>query len=215
MSTTSTTNAQGLNILSVPFDDNCNNLKRCGSLNRILYILNQYHFIVSNHANDSPAVQQKKHEILFRRLREYGHLVNDYHHILTKHLSHSDHATNIKNFRFIHSRTKIECDINHCAPYHHLNANPLTTTHLTASQYSIDCQQNDELSFYLKLLMSIHVYFVHGVDGGFRSYSTPNVVHCDPRYAVLTLSIWECVCVCTWPISSHSHSLSLSLYGFE
>ena len=151
MSSAVNSTTKGVDILSIPFNDNCNNLKRCESLKRIIYILANHQFIVSNHSIDSPAVQRKKHEILWRRIVEYGHLVSDYHHILQKHLSHSDQAKNITNFHFIHqSCSKIKCDINHCAPFKLLNANNLTA--------SGGPEMNEQFTFYLDLLRSIHVY---------------------------------------------------------
>lgn len=157
------------------YDNNCY-LKKCESFDRIAHILSRYHTI-----NANATKQSTKNQLIIEYIENKysGNIINDYHHILIKHLSHSDHTKNIENFQYINSQIinaqNIKCDITKCQHFKSHNKDKLDLNNNTYY----------DNKYYLNLLCSIHIYFVHGIDSGFRSYTTPNIMHSHPKNKTL------------------------------
>eukprot|EP01083_Nonionella_stella_P033917 92797_1 len=156
-------------FLSHPCSHNCHQLKRCESLKRMAQMLNEYH----NVHNQTSRSLRTKNKLMITYLKLYIHLINDYHHLLTTHLSHSNHSKNLQNLNYIHSKIP-KCDIHKCKAF---------IIHYKYQYHYIDSQSTHNRidSFTLHYLRGIHIHFAHPLDTGFRSYFTPNILHSDPK----------------------------------
>eukprot|EP01084_Bolivina_argentea_P198658 340115_1 len=97
----------------------------------------------------------------------YSHLLSDYHHILQKHLNHETALKNCRNFQYIHDKIAkhINCDVYKCNPYQRNNRN----REKEQQKETKGVDKNDsKLLFLSDILDSIHVYFVHSFETGFR-----------------------------------------------
>eukprot|EP01084_Bolivina_argentea_P082149 148754_1 len=152
-------------ILTSKYSHTCNHLKKCQSFKRIKHILNQYYTL-----NKTITDIKIRMKLITESVTTYTNLINDYHHIIIKHLSHSNHIKNIENFNYINSNL-LKCDILTCNDYINHNKNRLNISYVI----------NKQISFYIDYLSSIHIHFIHGFDSGFRTYTTPNVIATDPN----------------------------------
>ena len=82
---------------TMTFDDNCDSLEKCISLRRIKQILDFYQFINKNN-KDKKDDEIQKLLIQYINDNKYNHLINDFHHILLKHLGKSDDKQNMLNY---------------------------------------------------------------------------------------------------------------------
>ena len=93
-------------------------------------------------------------------------LLSSYHHILNNHLNNASKEENDKNFEYIYNKIqnelKNECNLKKCGAYFRNNRNRFKEKE--------EKKKNDdkELSFWIDLLDSIHVFFCHSFDAGFR-----------------------------------------------
>eukprot|EP01084_Bolivina_argentea_P276004 470825_1 len=141
------------------FFNNCKSLKNCESLQRIICILQFY----KNSFND-----EEKTMIEIRT--KYRHILNDYHHILNKHLNEDILLMSVCNEQFecIYKEimdNELECDINECLIYLRNNREREKTL--------VEYETN--LAVYMDILDSIHCYFIHSVDFGFRMIVKPPI----------------------------------------
>eukprot|EP01084_Bolivina_argentea_P307875 532213_1 len=138
---------------SIFTDCNTESVDKCISLRRISSILKFY----QDHSNN--------YNVLSKYLLQYKHVINDYHHILDHHLN-EDNIKQIKSneqftliYHEITNRSDIICDVNKCAMYSRNNR--------IREKENIEC--NDKiLSNYINILDTIHCYFVHSADIGYR-----------------------------------------------
>ena len=157
--------------LNTPFDDtsSCNSIsiKQCQSLKRIKVVLSFYNKIQQNN-NDRYFIEQQ----IFKYIKnnKYNNLINDFHHILLKHLNDPDENKNWQNYHDLNESLKsvIKCNISLCGGYIRNNRN--------RQNDNIDINKYDEKGFfYLELLDNIHVHFVHGYDSGMRIKKNFNI----------------------------------------
>eukprot|EP01084_Bolivina_argentea_P254305 427505_1 len=95
--------------------------------------------------------------------KEY--IVNDYHHILNVHLNEDNtpKRQNYRAFQFIYEtfNNKINCNITNCCIYSRNNRQRET-------EKLFEMGSDSELAAYIDILDTIHCYFIHSVDVGYR-----------------------------------------------
>eukprot|EP01084_Bolivina_argentea_P264778 448625_1 len=128
----------------------CKSIRNCASLKRLIKFLKYYR----NHYNDIDKLTQyfkaNNHQTL-----------NDYHHILQKHLRYDD--TN-EQFTFIYKKmqkNELFCVIKTCKIYQRNSR-----SRETENKYEICNDRN--LLLHIDILDCIHCYFIHSVDIGYR-----------------------------------------------
>eukprot|EP01084_Bolivina_argentea_P113062 201594_1 len=128
--------------------DGCINMEECDSLHRIKDALIFYQ-------------QKKQNNDIMKYYGKYKDLVNDYHHIILQHTSTGNRNSDNENFAIIDAiiRKSIKCDIAQCKSYkrNHTIRGKQTTT-----------GEHKEEDVMKKFMDSIHCYFVHSIDVGFR-----------------------------------------------
>ena len=137
----------------IDIDCDGNDISNCLALKRIISMLQFYD---NNHMN---------YNALNEYLTKYKfHLISDYHHILNNHLN-EDNISSIKsNQQFnqilnIIKDNNLQCNIQKCAIYTRNNRQRETT--------NIECNDN-KLSIFIDIIDTIHCYFMHSVDIGYR-----------------------------------------------
>eukprot|EP01084_Bolivina_argentea_P292986 503847_1 len=133
-------------------------IDECFAIDRIISMLKFYHI---NHQNYN--------EIL-KYLQQYQqYLIEDYHHILDKHLN-EDKISKLesnKQFEIIYKKitetNNLSCDIKNCKVYLRNNRQRETT--------NIKCKDK-HLAMYIDIIDTIHCYFLHSVDIGYRLIHT-------------------------------------------
>eukprot|EP01084_Bolivina_argentea_P317258 550053_1 len=151
-------------------DDNCS-LKKCNSIKRIRYVLDYYQLINSdeNNKNNEYTLQQLLSEYIVNN--NYQNLINDYHHLLTKHLNTPNPITNAANYQFINESLgeSINCNIIGCKLYERNGRDRQEKSKETETGHSQNNEKNDSLGlYYMNFLDNIHAFFIHGYDTGFR-----------------------------------------------
>ena len=133
------------------FMGKCSALQDCKSVSRIIQILKFY--------KDN----EGEEETIMSYLHNYTHLLNDYHHVLDKHLNEdilSMDECNL-NFKLIYNRIiqrndlSILCDVDTCSMYKRNNAERGKDTIISQSHI-------------MDVLDSIHCFFLHSVYYGYR-----------------------------------------------
>eukprot|EP01084_Bolivina_argentea_P309808 535925_1 len=135
-----------------PFTNDCLDIKSCKSLERLILILNFYDKWLVKKDNDD----------LVEYMSKYKHLMNDYGHILSVHLNNKSSMKNDKTFLFIHNECikSINCSLNKCSHYERNSRNRCK---------EIQLFNDKDVLYYTDILDTIHVYFLHSFDTGFRS----------------------------------------------
>ncbi len=125
-------------------------------------------------------------------------IINDYHHIILQHLSTGDKHVDNKTFNTIDKmfRKSIKCDINKCMNYkrNHRHRNTESSSQSDPKSEGLDKNKENEVNgvdeyaqeklmnstfklehtgdpmaiFYKQFLDSVHCYFIHAIDVGFR-----------------------------------------------
>ena len=150
-------------ILSEPFEDvwYCQEIKKCKPLKRVQCVLHFYQFLQNDQKNNNKEIA--KLLIDFLSNNKYQNLINDYHHILDKHLNQNN-----DDYDYIQSSISkyITCDITNCSFYLRNQRDRENDD----DQQSINKIINDQKSiFYIDTLDNIHTYFLHGYDTGLRT----------------------------------------------
>eukprot|EP01084_Bolivina_argentea_P269000 457044_1 len=133
----------------------CESIKTCSSLHRLVNALKFYN------SNDN-----KIDDLTQYIMSNKTHIINDYHHIINDHLNEDNIALidSDKHFQLVHSMimndNALVCDIAKCNIY--LRSNRQRELN------RIKCE-NEHLSIYIDFLDSIHCYFMHSVDIGYRA----------------------------------------------
>ena len=169
----------GKELLAAPFTHNCNNrVNNCQSVRRLIMILDWYKTMRSIHS------EYEMEKLLIEYVDHYTNLLNDYQHILSKHLN-EDRLTNDDNFLSIHNKISkymdCPCDVKTCKQYIRMvinvqgksRANTIEDTNTdTKDNNSIDKMEEHDnkntVNFYIELLDVIHCYFMHSFDLGLR-----------------------------------------------
>eukprot|EP01084_Bolivina_argentea_P160440 279389_1 len=98
---------------------------------------------------------------LSKYLMKHKNAINDYHHILDVHLNIDDDM----QFKLIYDKMikdeQLRCDINKCSIYKRNNRE--------RENEKIKCDEN--IMVYVDIMDSIHCYFLHSIDTGFRIFN--------------------------------------------
>eukprot|EP01083_Nonionella_stella_P030425 83403_1 len=125
----------------------CTSVNACPSLNRIVIVLKWYK---TNHGSNS-------NDFMKSLMKYQAYLVNDYHHVLKMHLN----AYHPDNFELIYKRLvdkeSLFCDIQTCNVFKH--------HHRDTERENNDF---DAPSIYIDCINSLHCYFLHSIDCGYR-----------------------------------------------
>eukprot|EP01084_Bolivina_argentea_P001995 3681_1 len=170
-----------LKINNIPFDRDISNnhefhacefkvaeskesLHSCVSIQRICNVLQFYQHYHANRTSDDRFSKISKY------LPSCTYLINDYHHILEHHLNEdknsklsvADQFREI-NHRIMSKENNLYCDIAKCKCFCRNNRERENTSIRSDDKYT---------SIYIDLLDSIHCYFIHSVDTGYRIINT-------------------------------------------
>eukprot|EP01084_Bolivina_argentea_P072906 132341_1 len=143
------------------------NILKCMSFNRIVSLMQ---FYAGNHSN-------------YRLLNTYlsknnvkSHLINDYHHILTKHLNDDTNSKVQVNEQFqtmyhhiTNKPNNLCCHINKCNIYSRNNR-----FREFSNTLQLECNDK-QLLIYIDILDSIHCHLIHSVDIGYRIIDADNI----------------------------------------
>eukprot|EP01083_Nonionella_stella_P243364 848090_1 len=140
----------------VPFNYQCESISTCPSIHRIILCLNKYHKLED---------LNQFHTIF--NSGNHAHLNNDFNHILMQHLGDNksvietaDEYEQIYN----HMNGKVQpCDFEKCGKFIRNNRHK-ETQHIRIKDRQIE--------YYIELLDTIHCYFLHSFDVGFRIKNT-------------------------------------------
>eukprot|EP01084_Bolivina_argentea_P265027 449108_1 len=128
-------------------------INRCKSLKRLIKMLLFYHSSIDKDGNNLSLIEYFDTHIT--------NLLNDYGHILCVHLDNALNQQNNDEFAVISAKCHkyINCSLNKCKYYQRNNRNR--------------CKEeikdsNDKLSLYVDIMDTIHCYFLHSYDTGFR-----------------------------------------------
>eukprot|EP01084_Bolivina_argentea_P166039 288361_1 len=139
--------------------DKCESIHSCKSINIIAKYLHQYESIKLININK-----------IFNK-DSCPHLSDHFNHILTTHLRDNKSIQQSNNeLELIHAyiMQKIQtCKLEHCSKYKRNNRNRERENILSISTNIID----HESEYYIELLDTIHCFFVHTFDCGFRIHS--------------------------------------------
>eukprot|EP01084_Bolivina_argentea_P031189 57731_1 len=128
----------------------------CIGLQRILSLLSFY----NTHWNAFDEIDKYLDKSNMKK-----HIINDYHHVLDKHLNEDNMSKRKSNkqFELIYKQilSHLFCDITRCEIY--------CRNHREREVQYIECDSHDPLlAMFIDLLDSIHCYFCHSVDIGYR-----------------------------------------------
>eukprot|EP01084_Bolivina_argentea_P144793 253964_1 len=152
--------------LKEEFNDFCNDIYSCKSVIRIKLALHFYQDININ-GKDQNEINQTDKFILTYFNDINRNLINDYHHILIDHLDCNTKQENNKHFEFINKTIALKCNISKCPQYIRNNRD-------RQKKQIIKLKHNPETLFYIDLLDTLHCYFIHSTDIGFRMNITLN-----------------------------------------
>lgn len=145
------------------FNNECKSLVECDSINRIISCLKFYQKLDLN--NDSNLL------IEYLNQNNYPFLLNDYNHILIKHLGDNKSTQETrKEFEAIHVyiMSQIEsCELEKCQQLHR-NSRDREKDSESALIQPDDNQDKDLFNFYVDYLDTIHCFLVHTFDIGHR-----------------------------------------------
>eukprot|EP01084_Bolivina_argentea_P018685 34757_1 len=139
-------------------------MEECDSLHRIKDALIFYQ-------------QKKQDNDIMEYYDKYKDLIDDYHHIILEHTSTGNRKRDNENFATIDSiiRKSIKCDIAQCKNYkrNHRHRYKVKNTEykeedLMNHTFKLQHSGDANVIFYKEFMDSIHCYFVHSIDGGFR-----------------------------------------------
>eukprot|EP01083_Nonionella_stella_P240223 839977_1 len=132
-------------------------VKECESIQRILRLMMQY-------KNQTETEENSQH---MDKINDYQTYINDYHHILDKHLNEDriSAAQCNQQFELIQQQmidNNLSCDINKCKIYTRNNrARELDAIEVKHSE-------NESEHVLVNLLDNMHCYFIHSIDIGYR-----------------------------------------------
>eukprot|EP01084_Bolivina_argentea_P274063 467023_1 len=147
------------------FNCDCNSISTCVSINRITQCLQFYQSI---------DLSTNSHLLInYFNKNNYPFLINDYNHILTKHLGDNKPIKQTRNEyeqinQFIMSQIK-HCQLEKCNKLNRNTRNREKEPLLDTIQLNnTNNDTNDLLSFYIDILDTIHCYLIHSFDIGYR-----------------------------------------------
>eukprot|EP01084_Bolivina_argentea_P126464 223914_1 len=145
-------------IIDVDYDyHTCQSVKHCEHINNIIISLKYYSEINQNQN------QKMKEYVNYVNDTDTINIIQSFHHVLTVHLNVTK-AENIENFEYIHS--KITADIQQCSLP---NCNSFIRNGRDRhEEQKYDNNYDYTTMFYIDLLDSIHTFFVHSYETGFR-----------------------------------------------
>eukprot|EP01084_Bolivina_argentea_P036544 67593_1 len=133
----------------------CYCVETCISLQRLINFLKEY----TNISNKDGTMSEFMNSILKK------YLINDYHHILDVHLNEENNSPEriANQFKRIYKKVSmnLECDISKCDGFSRNNRQRENDATVNKR-----CYRN--LSVHMDILDSIHCYFLHSVDTGYR-----------------------------------------------
>ena len=139
-------------------------ITNCIHVNTIISLLKFYH---NNNTN---------YEEINKYLEMYkANLLSDFHHILDVHLNEEQLSAidGNRNFQFIHQELNdILCNIGNCQIYARGNRQ--------RESMNTDCTDKN-LSMYIDIIDTIHCYFIHSVDVGYRIINLSNESNSDHK----------------------------------
>eukprot|EP01083_Nonionella_stella_P098980 278404_1 len=161
----------------------CSSVDECKSLERIKDVLIFY----QNISNKQHKNSKLDDDAIVQHLDRYKDIINDYHHILLHHLATGNKVKDNANFHVIDAiiHESITCNISQCQNYkrNHRNRGQKKNDDADAPSLNLEHSGDDTAVFYKELLDSIHCYFVHSVDIGFRmQIDDQNSKYDDKRY---------------------------------
>eukprot|EP01084_Bolivina_argentea_P137099 241434_1 len=130
----------------------CDSIHQCRSLRRIISCLDFYARVVLLTDN------RNRNDIINKYFADYSTLLDDYYHILSQHLNESKQIQNEMNFEIIYNECNKACM-------------PCKTPHVCGSMDTASHAEayNDlNVQFYMNVLHTIHMLFIHSYDAGFR-----------------------------------------------
>eukprot|EP01083_Nonionella_stella_P185501 676571_1 len=130
----------------------CDSIHQCRSLRRIISCLDFYARLVLLTDN------RNRNDIINKYFADYSTLLDDYYHILSQHLNESKQIQNEMNFEIIYNECNKACM-------------PCKTPHVCSSMDTASHAEayNDlNVQFYMNVLHTIHMLFIHSYDAGFR-----------------------------------------------
>eukprot|EP01084_Bolivina_argentea_P286271 491059_1 len=145
-------------------DLNCQ-LETCECLQRIRKILHFYQTIYYD-MNNSDEYENEQLIIEYINNNEYKHLINDYQHILLRHLNNKNNEINATNYDIINKSMRIiTCNLKNCILYQR----NMRDRENKNSNSDYKQQKHDEnASVFIDILDNLHTFFIHGYDTGFR-----------------------------------------------
>eukprot|EP01084_Bolivina_argentea_P091901 165394_1 len=158
-------------LLQQQFEDSsCCSMESCESIKRII-LLFQYHILVQQRY-ESP---QSYHKLMEYLDTKYFDFINDYHHMITRHLNLNTRSSNENNREFeclYDAITKYipSCDAAACKHFatHHGYETIDIPLHTTPGHDDHDETAITAMRFYIRLLDSVHCFVLHSFDDGFR-----------------------------------------------
>eukprot|EP01084_Bolivina_argentea_P272823 464599_1 len=145
----------------------CTSINECTRTREIIIALR--HYVNITNINDETAAKKKLQEFIEDYINsnesKQHNLVSNVHHVLYEHLNNVIKRENIENFEYIHN--KVIKNIQQC---NLKNCNAFTRNTRDREKLDNNIYENDanQYMFYIDLLDSIHVYFVHSFETGFR-----------------------------------------------
>eukprot|EP01083_Nonionella_stella_P084152 232891_1 len=137
------------------YDQTCDSVENCAYLQRLCKALQFYQ---SNKESNHKAF------LNYFSSQHYDLLLTDYHHILNHHLEQKSLIDTQHEFELIHNtiiRSIDHCSLDQCNKFKRNNRN--------RSKLKVDPSLTDaKIRFYTDTLDTIHCYFVHSYDIGFR-----------------------------------------------
>ncbi len=135
------------------FNDTCDGMLECLSIKGIINILKTYKLFNISGKN----VFYK----LIPYLKNYKYLLSDYHHILGHHCNNNDFEIIYKIF--MNKNNQLKCNIKKCPMYNKF------IRQRDKDLLNINKHCNDPMILLaVDILDSIHCYFIHSIDIGFR-----------------------------------------------
>eukprot|EP01084_Bolivina_argentea_P070730 128620_1 len=151
-------------INNKPFLNQCDSISECHSIQRIIKYLQIHQHIEPTNI----------HKVFNKQT--VPHLVNDFNHVLLNHLSDSKSIESTKNeyeliYNYINDKIK-ECKLETCVQFQRNNRDRETENVLLTND-NIDHNNNDididsEMEFYIETMDTMHCFFIHSFDVGFR-----------------------------------------------
>eukprot|EP01084_Bolivina_argentea_P265022 449098_1 len=140
------------------FNNDCSDISSCKSLKRLMMLLQFYQSTINN-VNDI-----NSNKLFLEYIEGYKNILNDYGHLLCVHLDQETQEENDNIFAIIHNKCSkyINCSLDNCKHYTRNNRNRCEPNTKVVEN------NNNLLSIYTDILDTIHCYFLHSYDTGFR-----------------------------------------------